>query len=1701
LSKVRVFIAIICVLLFYGMFITVASAVGPPEIEWERALGGIGNDDGNGISPTEDGGYILVGGTFSSDGDVSGNHGSNDAWVVKLTSAGTIVWQKCLGGSEDDYGADISPTEDGGYILVGGTSSSDGDVSGNHGSDDVWVVKLTSAGTIVWQKCLGGSEDDYGADISPTEDGGYILAGGTSSSDGDVSGNHGSDDIWVVKLTAAGTIAWQKCLGGSEDEKVGRISQTDDGGFILVGYTSSSDGDVSGNHGSNDAWVVKLTSAGSIAWQKCLGGSYPETGQSVSQTEDGGYILVGSALSSLNYGDVWVVKLTPAGTITWENSFGGSYFEIGQSISQTEDGGYILIGYTSSSDGDVSGNHEYGYADVWVVKLTPAGTIAWQKCLGGSWGDTGQSISQTEDGGYILVGSALSLDGDVSGNHGSWDAWVVKLAPGSLINEPLVAEFTANPIFGTAPLEVQLTDQSSGSPIIWEWDVDGDSIIDYFTANPTHVYTDPGLYSIALTIHNTTSQNSITKTGYVNVQTPQTIKLQIFSSQDTKVRDGEWPFYVVVSGTPNTEYYIWIKNTGNMTGNYGDMPPILAEGQDMVTFDPLYGPYTIGSYQYMDGGGTNIRDDVPPEPFDGTHYYGKITLPDNHGNYINFLTSTATKEGKYTIRVERKDGTEYEWDECDILIQKGTMDFISAEFQPGTSFLNLHGTNCDNTSTYLFLKGTNLNENGVKLEDIGKISQSWDESSFTVVPVESDNTWNYSWDMSSLLNSATFIPGEYTIYAVSEPKNFGNLDDAVFDTLVVTLPNTTNDSDDLNRLLWHLNHDFLDASHHAFHFYDEFYDYDNNAAPPDPIKENVTELDDQDIWMCYLFPFELNFMTGDRLRCGIDADSWHSGVNPSGESKLEFGVNLVEYLPKETPDEFIGLMHYFEVGVNGNGAPIYASTMHYDDFDNRAEIILKPEIEAYQSGLTNMYASGNVDIYYIPTSDKLIVSRDISQIDAGADINLFKYSTVLNSSFLFFDLTCKPEFDAYMSLRGGFKMADSSAAIPVDAVVPGVKVENKVSGPVSLVINDTSIFDSPPTIEGEITTAEVPSVILEGALATHDFAPGESVKSPFEMDVTYRNLKANSPVLRIKSDEITLHAEGTITYDPKDFLISIPEMEQQFEFDMPFIAEYNEVLGNTEITVHSPVNLHVYDSQGRHVGGTGTASVAEIPNSSYSEEDGAKTILMPSLVKDYMVFIEGTGTGAYNLTLEQPILIQTDSEIIIAFLDIDLRNVATTPGDRDYIIICTSDLISQIQSRMDAGQDFDTAVHGVIEMLDFDQDGVSDTADTNLVFSKAQPMIISGNYNGQPLEQIQLEARLMDLNQPVVGKTIAYSIGDIMVGNAVTDTDGYGMLDYTIPDTIPGNSPVQITFTGDNEYLAVYRNTTLTISNGPPNVELTIPGNYAEVGEWVEIDGSIDDAGITNVTIKIDNQIVSTTIPFQWNTSLYSNGFHVVELTAEDSFGASGSDYVAVIVNNTQNNPIISNSTEFVVTLNEGWNLFSTPVRLNTSYAQFNTIFDADSLQNISVILGWDGTQWYIPGQGTVFEPLQAYFIKVKNGMSASAVIIPSDSISVPPSRQITQGINLIGPAPAFTSENCIGGACSDGIGFSAMPIDQALVSVNQTPGGIGYTIVISPSLNQPGWAYARGGQSRDLLPFKGYWVILENGPDTLYGFSATPIQ
>ena len=361
---------------------------------------------------------------------------SGRAWAQPTP---TIKWQTCLGGNVDDGAQSLIQTTDGGFAIAGWTNSSyDDQVVGHHGGEDGWVTKLDASGALQWQVCVGGSGTDLLNTIIQTSDGGYAVAGATASSS--LPRYHSGGDAYVVKLDNIGNVQWQNCYGGSEPDEANSIIQTSDGGFVMAGYSESNNGDLTGNHGDEDAWVVKLNSAGTIVWQKNYGGSYYDVANSIVQTSDGGYVAMAGSTNSndddINSGenhgtpgtnDEWVVKLDNTGGIEWQKCLGGTRDDYATSIIQIKGGGYAVAGYTDSDDSDVSGNHGHGNDDYWVVKLDDVGNLLWQKCLGGSDIDDAYSIIQTNDSGYAVAGFSSSYDQEVSGDYGQFDFWVVKL--------------------------------------------------------------------------------------------------------------------------------------------------------------------------------------------------------------------------------------------------------------------------------------------------------------------------------------------------------------------------------------------------------------------------------------------------------------------------------------------------------------------------------------------------------------------------------------------------------------------------------------------------------------------------------------------------------------------------------------------------------------------------------------------------------------------------------------------------------------------------------------------------------------------------------------------------------------------------------------------------------------------------------------------------------------------------------------------------------------------------------------------------------------------------------------------------------------------------------------------------------------------------------------------------------------------------
>lgn len=354
-------------------------------------------------------------------------------FLPSLLFSQDILWERSYGGKHAEFLYDAIPTPDYGFLLAGSSiSNKNGNKSeANKGDLDYWVWKMDEKGTAEWQKSFGGNGVDLLQSVRITTDGGFILAGTSSSnlSADKKEACKGQEDFWIIKLDAKGGEIWQRTIGGSGQEKLLSIAQTKDGGYILGGTSSSntSEPDEKGivdkygksedSRGSLDYWVVKLDPKGEIEWQKTLGGKYVDELKSIEQTLDEGYILGGysnspesgdKAQGSYGLGDYWIVKLDKEGNQLWQQTLGGDKDDNLFTLSQTKDGGFILGGNSNSGATNSKSKTNKNGTDFWVLKLDKIGTIEWQETYNYGKLDVLTSIVENQDGTYLIGGYAQS---------------------------------------------------------------------------------------------------------------------------------------------------------------------------------------------------------------------------------------------------------------------------------------------------------------------------------------------------------------------------------------------------------------------------------------------------------------------------------------------------------------------------------------------------------------------------------------------------------------------------------------------------------------------------------------------------------------------------------------------------------------------------------------------------------------------------------------------------------------------------------------------------------------------------------------------------------------------------------------------------------------------------------------------------------------------------------------------------------------------------------------------------------------------------------------------------------------------------------------------------------------------------------------------------------------------------------------------
>ena len=426
---------LLIVFYFLGTFSANSQA---PTILWQHNYGSPGTDQCRGLFPMPDGGFIAIGGANQNGGDVTGHHGINDVWTIRIDSSGNLLWQKCFGGTNAEAGDEIILNSLNQIIILGITTSNDGDVTGNHGGMDVWIVKADTAGNLIDQKCFGGSANDFGTSLVQTTDGGYIISGITRSDNGDVSGQHGAEDAWLLKVDSLFNLEWQHCYGGTSLDGFKKVIQTLDGNYLGTGYSYSTNGDITDHRGDTlypDAWIVKADTIGNLMWQKSFGGSDDDFGEATIETAINEFLFVGTTFSNDSdvtanhssgwYCDIWLVKFDNTNGIEWEKCLGGNSSENGIALYQGIDKNITIFGgAASNNNGDVGAGH--GSNDYWLLRTDSIGNVLWNKCFGGTTLDHAWEFSLINDTTYLLGGWSSSTDGDITNNIGVEDYWLVK---------------------------------------------------------------------------------------------------------------------------------------------------------------------------------------------------------------------------------------------------------------------------------------------------------------------------------------------------------------------------------------------------------------------------------------------------------------------------------------------------------------------------------------------------------------------------------------------------------------------------------------------------------------------------------------------------------------------------------------------------------------------------------------------------------------------------------------------------------------------------------------------------------------------------------------------------------------------------------------------------------------------------------------------------------------------------------------------------------------------------------------------------------------------------------------------------------------------------------------------------------------------------------------------------------------------------
>ena len=422
------------------------------KLVWSKSYGGSAEDKVSSIVKTTDGGCMVLSSTDSNDGDVLKTHAMTDIWLTKYDVSGNLSWSKTIGGSLNDYGTSIISTVDGNYVVAGYSGSNDGDMPRNVGLHDFFISKMDNEGNTLWSKNYGFISHDHAHKIIQTSDGGYFVAG-FADYDGIIgtvgTGNHGEGhslknansaaakhgvgEFFGIKLDANGNFKWYRYFGGTQNDRVNDIVEANDGGLLMVGYSESTDFDITNNKGGYDYWVIKLEQDGHLHWKENYGGSGIDQAFSITKTNNNSYLIAGRSNSqdgqiSKNLGnfDAWIIHINDHGHLLWEKSFGTTQFDTAAMIKKVTNGNFVVAGNTR---GIANGNENKGENDYWLFEIDnrPNTTIHWQKTYGGQKIDSAIDFIEVNPSEFVIAGESQSNTFDVNTNKGLNDLWLIKV--------------------------------------------------------------------------------------------------------------------------------------------------------------------------------------------------------------------------------------------------------------------------------------------------------------------------------------------------------------------------------------------------------------------------------------------------------------------------------------------------------------------------------------------------------------------------------------------------------------------------------------------------------------------------------------------------------------------------------------------------------------------------------------------------------------------------------------------------------------------------------------------------------------------------------------------------------------------------------------------------------------------------------------------------------------------------------------------------------------------------------------------------------------------------------------------------------------------------------------------------------------------------------------------------------------------------